>query len=171
MAHLMHNRRQAFKVRLVLWGSWAAAVACLVWGWDLLHSYGLAPGDGGELRALPERIRMALLIGLMGVVPAAAMTLFAHRYVIRLALDPTHLHITVLGWGGREGRTHTVRRHEITGSRRHHGRMDAGRSMVNAPWVSLRVGRRWIPFVLDLQAEQLNLGHLTAVMTESGGTP
>jgi len=160
----MKNHRQAWKVRLVLWGSWAAAAACLWWGWDLLHTFGMNPGDGGELRALPERIRAAVLISLMGLVPAAALSLFAHRYVVRLALDPTHLHITALGWGGGAGRTRVVPRHELLGSRSFHGQMDTGRIRVNAPWITLRVRGQRIPYVLDLQAEKLNLGRISALL-------
>jgi len=171
VSNLMKNHRQARKVRFVLWGSWAAAAACLWWATDLFQTYGLSPGDGGELRAFPDRIRMAVGIALLGLLPAAALTLFAHRYVVGLLLDPTHLRITVVGWGGRKGSTVAVPRAQLLGGRHFHGQLATDRSVVDAPWVTLRVQGKRIPYVLDLQAEVLQLSRIAAVARLSVGSP
>ena len=164
MTRLMENRRQARKVRWVLLASWIAAFVCLAWGWDLLHTYGMNPADGGILRPFPERLRAAVLITLMGWGTAVGMTVFARRYVVGLRLEAGHLHIATLGlWAG-EPRVEKVPLRHIRGGRYFHGRLDTGRSAVHAPWITLRVRNRRLPYILDLQAESLKAERLASLL-------
>jgi hypothetical protein len=170
MTSLMENRRQARKVRRVLVASWMAALACTLWGWDLLHTYGMNPGDGGILRPFPERLRAALLIALMGWGPAVGMTILARRYVVGLRVEADHLRIATLSlWGG-EPRVERVPLRDLRGGRYFHGRLDSGRSRVHAPWITLRIRHRKLPYLLDLQADSLKTGRLASLLPPSAPT-
>jgi len=164
MSRLMVNRRQARKVRWVLLASWVAAAACLLWAWSLLHTYGMNPGDGGILRPFPDRFRAALLVTLMGGLPAMGMTLFARRYVVELGVDAGHLRIATLNPWRVAPRIEIVRLSELRGGRHFPGRLAKGRSGVHAPWITLRVRDRKLPYILDLQAESLDAHRLAALL-------
>jgi hypothetical protein len=156
MNELLHNRWQARKVRWVLWAGWALAAACLAWGWVVLQSSGMNPGDGGELREFPHRLAAALGVSAMGVLPAAALTVFARQYVVGLVVEGPRLGITTLSASGRQHRQVWVPLRDVESGGYAHGRLDTGRSRVHAPWITLQVRGRRLPFLLDLQSERID---------------
>jgi hypothetical protein len=44
------------------------------------------------------------------------------------------------------------------------------RSTVNAPWLSLRVAGKWLPYIVDLQAEHVNADVITEDRSASRGS-
>lgn len=152
MKHLLVNSRQALKVRIFLWGSIAACVGALYAAWSLIETYGLNPGDGGVLRPIGERLMAGCIVGGLGVAFAGGMIWYASLYAVRISRDRDQVELETMAIFG------TKKRHFATsdfdGGAYHEGRMQSGRGQsVNAPWVTLRVKGRRLPFIADVQAE------------------
>jgi len=154
MRVLFENRWQATKARWLTWGLIACMVGCLYWAWSLAHTYGLLPADGGVLRPLHQRLMMAAVVVLVGVLPTAGMWLFNRRYLTRIERDGDKVALTTLGIISPGTRIFRVS--DFTGQGHRHGQM-SGRIAVNAPWIALRVAGVRLPFVVDLQAEHVDI--------------
>ena len=136
-----------------VWLLLALAAACAAWscyeGAALARTYGLRPADGGVLA--PPTVRLAWGAAVAGLALAffAGMLVYARCYVTRLVYDGTAGTVRVRtllppvrvvaasAFGGgalRRGRSH-------------------GRIPVDAPWASLRVRGRRLPYILDLQGD------------------
>jgi hypothetical protein len=138
-------------IRLLTWLFAAWAVAWLTWAADLSQTYGLSPGDGGVLRPPVERWLAALVVALLGIAPFAGMLAYVRLYVTRLVRTRGKLDVTVLGLFAR-----TTRRFDLTdigSARRHDGRLQSHIS-VNAPWITLWIGRR--PYIVSLNAGRVD---------------
>jgi hypothetical protein len=138
-------------VRAVLWFALLACLACLKWGYDLSQSYGLSPGDGGELRPLAERLAWGGFVALLGLLFAGGMLLYAQLYINRVWFDePKQMLVfeTLRAWGA--GRFQTAVK-DVMGSRYHAGALDTGKHTVNAPWYFIRLRGRRLPLILDGQ--------------------
>jgi hypothetical protein len=148
---LAENGGQGRTVRLLvlLFAMWA--VGCLIWAADLTQTYGLSPGDGGELRPPLQRWAMALVIAFVGVGPLAAMAAYVRLYVTRLIRGGARVDVTVLGLLAPT--THTFKLTDIGSARHHHGRLQTDIS-VDAPWITLWIGR-W-PYVIPLHGGRVD---------------
>lgn len=152
MKHLLVNSRQALKVRIFLWGSIAACFAALYAAWSLVETYGLNPGDGGVLRPLDERLMAGGIVGGLGVAFAGAMIWYASLYAVRISRERDQVEMETMAILGTKTRNFAVS--DFDGGTYHGGRMQSGRGIsVNAPWITLRVKGRRIPFIADVQAE------------------
>jgi hypothetical protein len=156
---IVENRWQARKVRVVLWAMALWCAGWLYWAYDLAHTYGLSPGDGGVLRPAGERFMAAAVVAALGIAPFAGMAFYARRYVTRLARDGDTITVSVLGIVSTATWSRPVA--AVSSAKEHQGRLEL-QSSVNAPWITLRIdGRR---YVIDLQSEHVNRNALNALV-------
>lgn len=155
MKHLLVNSRQALKVRAFLWFSIAGCAGALYWAWLLFESYGLNPGDGGVLRPVGERLIAGGIVGALGLAFAGGMIWYASLYAVRISKEHDQIEMETMAIVGTTMRRFTVA--DFDGGSYHRGRMQSGRGQsVNAPWITLRVKGRRIPFIADVQAEKID---------------
>lgn len=76
---LVANTLQAQKVRWIFWGSILFLAGFVYWAIDLAQSYGLSPGDGGVLRPLGQRLAVAAILVVIGILPVLGMVAFIRR--------------------------------------------------------------------------------------------
>jgi hypothetical protein len=139
---------RAGRVWALLLVSAACAVGAVGVGVDLGRTYGLRPADGGVLKPLPVRLAWAGGVASLGLGFFGGMLVYGACYVTRLALDAEGRAVLVRTLL----RTRTIPVAEVAGGAYHAGRT-ALRQQVNAPWQSLRVRGRRLPYVLDVQGE------------------
>lgn len=157
MTEVFRAGSQLIKVRMIMALAAASAAASIWFGWVLLQTYGLSPGDGGVLAPFGQRLAWFLGLSGLGLTFLAGMWAYAGCYVSRMAYDPRtqRLHLwTLTYWGTRE------EVHEAAGVQRstfHGGRLinPAGVS-VKAPWHYLYLARRGLPAIIDGQGEFLD---------------
>jgi hypothetical protein len=148
---IVENRRQARKVRIVLWFSAIWCIGWLYWAYDIAETYGLSPGDGGVLRPPGERWAAAAIMASVGIAPLIGMIVYARRYLTRLVRDGKTIAVSVLGVLGESTWSRPLT--DVTDVASHRGQLHL-RSRVDAPWITLRIaGRRYI---IDLQSELVN---------------
>ena len=169
---LLDNRRQARKVRAVFWASLLAAALALWGGWAIFESYGTAAADGGVLKPLWQRLLFGGFVAALGLAAAGGMALYISLYALRIEVRGDTVAIATMTPLGRRQREFA--RSLFGESAYHHGRMHhmtsaggRGGLWVNAPWITLRVAGRSLPFVVDLQADEIDAGRL-AVLAKGG---
>jgi hypothetical protein len=93
---------------------------------------------------------------------AAAIYTFASRYVTGLRVRDDRLEIaTAVPYKS----PHLVALTRIRSAERRRGRSGQGTALpVDAPWISLRVDGFWLPFVVDLQSEVVNVPGIQALL-------
>lgn len=172
MKRLFENHRQTLKVRIVLWIVFLVGLAALYAGWSTFQTYGLSPGDGGVLRPFGERLAFGAGIALLGCILVVAMMLFATLYVVTLSRNDDRISIETLTALGIGRSHHSFDISDVGEAAYHHGRMSRGIvpgeqsslfQSIDAPWITLRVAHRRLPFILDLQAEIIQVGPLTVL--------
>ncbi len=154
MTTLFRAGWQLTKVRGLMYLSLACAAGCLWAGIILAQTYGLNPGDGGELAPLPERLAWGVGVSMLGIGFAAVMWLYGWCYVATINLDKQtqNLHIDTVRFFG--SAKHVFNVLDMLGSRYHVGRFDG----VNAPWQSVKMAGRRLPFIIDKQGLFLEKG-------------
>lgn len=146
--------RQGTKVRAVLWGAVLLAILALWGGWGTANHMTLPEADGGGLAPPVQRIGWGVAIALLGVLPAVGMVVYGRCYVLRLVWrgGAETVRVETLRPFGRAWRD--IHGDQVTGLTRYEGTLHVPRGHhVDAPWVSLRVAGRRLPFVVDLQGE------------------
>ncbi len=118
---------------------------------------------------------MAGLAGALGLVFAGGMMIYASIYVLRIDQQGNQLVLkTIAPWGFGSLR-HEIRIEALTKSRYQNGRFSVvratgspGRNIpleVDAPWITVAVQGRRLPFLLDIQAEHIDSGALRKLIT------
>lgn len=146
--------RQAQKVRMLGFSSWIVALACMYFAvLRIGHSE-------------PREMLWGVLVGGLGVSACVGMEVYRRFYVTRMDVStPLHdVRITTMRWG-RPVYTH-VKRDEILPSTLHTGAWAARGMRGNAPWISVRLTSRRLPFILDVQGEILHPALLSEVLRE-----
>jgi hypothetical protein len=148
-----------------MWFALATLGGALYWGIDLAQTYGLSPGDGGELRPLWQRLAVALLVVGLGAVFPAGMWLYGRLYVARIDHDPeaNKLHLYTVRFVG--SRRHVVDLADVGATKHHAGRLDTGEHWVSAPWRSVRLAGWRLPLILDAQGEVLDAKLMEALFS------
>lgn len=139
---------QLTKVKGMMLFSGLCAAGALYWGWDLFNTYGTAPGDGGVLAPVGQRLAWGLSVAALGLAFLAGMWMFGRRYATRIRYDEAAdaLHIGTLEFLA--SRRQVVPAADVAEALYHQG--DVEGSGVDAPWYTLQLkGRRSI--VLDAQ--------------------
>lgn len=158
MSVVFCSHARSRRVRALLWLSLAGAAATVWAGWGLFETFGLAPADGGVLKPFEQRLLLGGFVALLGVGLAASMLIYSGLYVVELRQDGGTVSIATLSLLGL--RHFEVSRRDVRASEYHRGRMFT-RMIVNTPWVTLWVrNRRW-PFLIDLQAETVDVSGLS----------
>jgi hypothetical protein len=153
---------QAVKFRIVLWFSLVVAVITTIIGWLIFRSYGLSPADGGVFLPVEERLMMGGFVALLGLVFAGGMLLYASVYVVRIGRAGDTLVVSTLGISS--DRPHQLKVADVGELNYHAGRMFTPRGQnVNAPWLTMPVRGRLIPYVIDAQSEHLDRPGLKAL--------
>ena len=145
---------QLLKVRIVMLVSLPVAAAACWWGWDTYSTYGLRPADGGVLAPFGTRLAFGGFIALFGLAIAFGMWLYGTVYVAALDRDEgTGLfHIRTLGFFGT--RASSFSEADVSGAKYHSGDFFVpGAPFVRAPWTSVRVAGRRLPYVFDAQGK------------------
>lgn len=168
MSVLFENQRQARKAHLLVAGSALWWIGWSWWAYDLGRGFGLAPVDGGALRPPSERLAVAALVWLTGFVPFAGMVAYSQIYLTRIERLRDEVCLTLLGI--LRPRTLRFRPSAFGGGAEYEGKMSA-RVSVNAPWMTLRVRGRLLPFVVDLQAEHVNVSAIRALARRKPDEP
>ncbi|RME94195.1 MAG: hypothetical protein D6773_19845, partial [Alphaproteobacteria bacterium] len=78
-------------------------------------------------------------------------------YATRVTRQGDRLIIETLSPFGFGTRRHEFDRDQIEGTSFYHGQMRTPRHSINAPWHTLSVKGRRLPFILDAQAEELEV--------------
>ncbi len=124
-------------------------------GLQLMQSYGLNPADGyaGELAPFGNRAIFAVTLVGFALLCLIGILAYTRVYVARLwvADDGSHLRIASVGLFG--SLISEIGEKEIVSAlyRRGYMRDWVSGLTVNAPWVSLWVANRSLPFILDQQ--------------------
>jgi hypothetical protein len=153
---------QLVKVRFMMLLSLAALVGTTCAGVNLAQHYGQAPGDGGVLKPLPERIAMGAFVFSLGAVFAGGMGLYGKFYVASIDVDQNNqkLYLNTVEFLGTK--QHKIELSNILRRDEHAGQLDLSAFdpasiSVNAPWRSVRFGGWKLPVIVDAQGEILNL--------------
>lgn len=155
MPLLFENRGRVRRVRMVML-FFCAFAAAMVWlAHALASDYGLAPGDGGVLRPLPQRLAISALVLGLGLLPLAGMLLYARCYLLRISRRGDLVEMTVLGAFAPFTMHLPMRR--IARTLYFEGNFAARGLLVHAPWITLEVEGRWLPFIADMQARHANV--------------
>jgi len=163
---LLENHWQARKVRIVFWVVLLGAGFAFWGGWTIFQTFGLSPADGGVLKPLWQRVALGGFVGALGAAAAGGMYLYISLYALSIAREGNRVSITTMTPFG--SRQHAFELSQLGAAAYYHGRMDralsSGRSIwINAPWITLRAAGRRFPFIIDLQAESIDIGALTAL--------
>jgi hypothetical protein len=137
---IYRNRRQAIKVRAVLWGTAMLALVAVALGAGLLANS--EPGD-------------AAVVVLLLSWPFPGMYAYASIYVLEIRIAKDFVEIDVPTLTARKTRRIPAGNFRVSDVRR--GRMISSRGQyIDTPWVNLSVqGRKW-PYLVDLQAEEID---------------
>lgn len=156
MVEIFSAGGQLVKVRAIMWLSLAAAAVALWAGWGIFGSYGLRPADGGMLAPLGTRLALGGGVAALGLVFAGGMWLYGGLYVAAIVYDEPNrrLHLRTLSFLGHRDRSFAAG--EVDGSSFHNGEFWAGGVSVNAPWLTVRMRGRRLPFIVDAQGEFFN---------------
>jgi hypothetical protein len=137
---IYRNRRQAFKVRAVLLGTAVLALVAVAVGVGLLANN--EPGT-------------AAMVVLLLTWPFPGMYAYASIYALEIRHAGDYVEIDVPTLAARKTHRIPVESFRVSDVRR--GRMISSRGQyIDTPWVNLSVqGRKW-PYLVDLQAEEID---------------
>ena len=152
---------QLVKVRFMMLLSLAVLVGTTWAGADLAQHYGQAPGDGGVLKPLPERIALGAFVCSLGAVFAGSMWLYGKFYVASIDFDSYKQKVyldTVEFFGTKP---HEIELSSILDRDDFAGQLDLttfdpSSLSVNAPWRSVRLRGWMLPVIIDAQGEILH---------------
>jgi len=122
----------------------------LIWlGEWMIRTYGLNPVEGGVLKPLWQRILLGGSFAAFGAACIVGMLVYLWCYVSRIEEDDAGdaFRITVLWPFG--GRRRMVRPDDVARASYN----DGVYMNVNAPWSSLRLRGRRLPFIIDAQGD------------------
>jgi hypothetical protein len=107
--------------------------------------------DGGPGGPLAMRILFGLLFLAMGIGITIGSCIYGPCYVSRVQVDREEGLVRFSVAGFVRGWSLTVRPEDIVSARDHDGYYDSGRSVVNAPWTTVRLRGRRLPLIVDQQ--------------------
>lgn len=152
---------QLVKVRFMMLVSLAALIGSTWAGVNLAQHYGQAPGDGGVLKPLPERITIGAFVFSLGAVFAGGMWLYGKFYAASIDVDSDEqkLYLNTVEFFGTK--PHEIELSNILSSEEMAGQLDltafdSSSISVNAPWKSVRLKGWSFPVIIDAQGEVLH---------------
>lgn len=161
MTVIIHNPKRSRWVRIVTWLLLIFAAGFVAGGVLIAQTYGLNPADGGVLKPLAVRMGFGGAVAAIGILIGGGMWLYGTLYVSELVQEGNALTVETLSLSGTSQKEHAVG--DITGGSFYHGRMRQPGIMtqtINAPWLTLRVKGKWLPYIIDGQADEINVAAL-----------
>ena len=163
---IFENKWQAVKVRFVFWLLLLAGIGGLWAGWSIILYFGLSEADGGVLRPLWQRLLFGGSIALLGGTVAYGMWIYVHLYVLRMSLQGNTVTMQVMAPFGRsekvydasdlgEGAYHEGKIFDLDEHNRRHAV-----PRVDAPWITLKSRGQFWPYILDAQAEEIDIDRI-----------
>jgi hypothetical protein len=151
MELIYSSGRQGKKVRFVLWFLYACAAASVYYGFVTLQTYGLSPGDGGMLASFSARLSRGSFLWGLGLAIALATYVYSRMYINRIEIDGAHQNLlietpTLIG-----ARRQDVAVSQVRSVKFHRGSLYTIKTSVDAPWYTVKVEGRRLPFLLDAQ--------------------
>jgi hypothetical protein len=131
----------------------ACALGSVYWGIDLAQTYGLRPGDGGQLAPLSTRLAWGISVAALGCSFAFGMWVYGRCYVSRMEFDEQAKKLYVYTPRLFGSRRQEFKLADVLKRTFHRGKANYGDLSVDAPWQSIRVAGRRLPLILDLQGE------------------
>jgi hypothetical protein len=148
---------QLIKVRFVLLLALCCAVGGLLWGWNLLQTYGLAPGDGGVLAPFWQRAAWGSSVALLGLAFGLGMWLYVRQYIARIDYDESSASFHIRTADFLSVRPFVASKGGARRGKQHAGQLNLPDApSVHAPWTSIRVPGRRLPLILDDQGSVHN---------------
>jgi len=136
----------------------------LFWvGWFFLT--GPSYENGGPGGSVAMRLLFGIVFLAMGGGVAVGSLLYGPCYVSRVEVDREAglARFTVTGFV--RGWSITVRPEDIVSARDHDGHYDSGRTIVNAPWTTVRLRGRRLPLIVDQQVAYEDIEALHQLLT------
>lgn len=171
METLYENHRKTIKVKFLLWFFLLVFIGASIGGWVIFQTFGLSPADGGVLRPFWERLAFGLFVAGLGLACAGGMMLYATLYVVYCGRNGDQVVIDTLTMWGAGTKRHEFHVSQIGKGTYHHGQLDLNSNTygvdaivvpsVDAPWVTMPVAGRFIPFIFDMKAETIEVAALT----------
>ena len=149
---LFEAGRQLLKVRLMTLFSVVCAAGAVWGGVVIAESYGTRPADGGVIAPLGIRLAFGGCVALMGVAFAFGMWIYGKCYIARIEYDRSLDKYLICTSGLIVGKCRWVDRSDVAESRSHEGKLDL-QTQVDAPWTTLWIKGRRLPFILDDQGK------------------
>ncbi len=156
MTVLFENERQASKLRKAIVAAVVWAVGWFYWAMVMAHFFGALPGSEA-VGASGARPGLATLMFLVGVAPFVGLLFYSRIYLLRIERNDDLVTLTTLGVF--KPRVYQVPKSVIVAARTQTDDKNGGKPV----WISLRVAGRRLPFVADLQAEQIDAPAITAL--------
>jgi len=120
----------------------------LLWvGWFFLT--GPSYEHGGPAGSDATRLLVGMMLLAMGAGVAAGSCIYGACYVSRVEVDREAGLARFSVTGFVHGWSITVRPEDIVSARHHDGYYDSGRTVVNAPWTTVRLRGRRLPLIVD----------------------
>jgi hypothetical protein len=124
----------------------------------MAHFFGALPGSE-SVGATSARPGLAALMFLVAVAPFVGLLFYSRIYLLRIEHNGDLVTLTTLGVF--KPRVYQVPKSVIVSVRTQVDEKNGGKPV----WISLRVAGRRLPFVADLQAEQVDAPAITALAT------
>lgn len=156
MTVLFENERRAGKLRKSIVAAVVWAVGWIYWAMVMAHFFGALPGSEA-VAASGARPGLAAVMFLVGVAPFVGLLFYSRIYLLRIERNGDVVTLTTLGVF--KPRVYQVPKSVIVSARTQVDDKNGGKPV----WISLRIAGRRLPFVADLQAEQIDAPAITAL--------
>jgi hypothetical protein len=144
MTVLFENRKRANRARFTI-------LAAIVWSLGWFYWANL-------LRSGGTRMGVVVMVGIVGILPLVALHFYGNVYVIRVLRDGERLILTTLGlFGKRERQIAIPSIVEV--------------ATPEAGVMTVRVKGQRTPYMLDLQAEYIDVNAISALTRDKAGKP
>jgi hypothetical protein len=138
---LVENQWQVKKLRM------------LTWSFTLLGLGAIAAAVNSVLAGAGDALW--LILGAFAALTVLGMHVYSARYVAAMHEDGDAI---VLRTGALPPRTHRIAFERIGRRVMHDGELTIGDApSVRAPWITLPVAGYWLPFIIDMQAEKVDV--------------
>ncbi len=156
---IVANLYQSMKVRLLYWFLLAVSAALIVTGAYLALNYGTNPVDGGVLRPIGERLAIFGGLAGSGLLIGLGIQYYMSIYVILMRRDGNRIIIRTAGQFAGSGKSFDA--NDIETLKPYSGRfMLINGQAGHTPFVMMKIRGKKRAFLIDMQAEAVDIGEL-----------
>lgn len=176
---IVANLFQSLKVRFIYWFLQIAGVALIAAGIYIFLNFGLASGMGGVLRPFMERLAFGGAMAVMGVLCILGIRYYMSQYVVQMQREGDQITIKTAAQIG--DTRHRFAASEVESIDFRSGKIDLNHDdedeymyedeegnytpTVNAPWLKMKISSIKRPFIIDMQADYINLAELKKLIS------